>query len=56
MSSAQHGPLTATLVGIEAPPPSRNIDVKPYAIGTVTSDAVAMPRLSNDVGRDAGST
>jgi hypothetical protein len=54
MSSAQHAALAATVVGIEAPPPGRNLDIKPYAISTLTSDRSASPRLSNDFGRDAG--
>ena len=53
-SSAQYAPLAATVVGIEAPPPSRNLDVKPYAISTLTSDARTLPRISNDFGRDVG--
>ncbi|MDA1092623.1 MAG: DUF5916 domain-containing protein [Acidobacteria bacterium] len=32
-----------TLVGIEPPPASRNIEVKPYAIGSLTRDTVADP-------------
>ena len=32
-----------TLVGIEPPPASRNIEVKPYAIGGITRDAVGDP-------------
>jgi hypothetical protein len=53
-SVTRHPTHTATVVGIEAPPAARNIDVKPYAIATLTSDAAAVPRVSNDVGRDAG--
>jgi len=54
MSSAQHASLAGTVVGIEAPPPARNLDIKPYAISTLTTDRSATPRISNDVGRDAG--
>ena len=53
-SSAQYAPLAATVVGIEAPPPARNLDVKPYAISTLTSNLNATPRVSNEFGRDAG--
>ena len=35
--------LYANLVGIEAPPPSRNLEVKPYAIGDLTTDNVSTP-------------
>ena len=50
--SAQYAPLAATVVGIEAPPLARNLDVKPYAVSTLTSDVNAS--LSNDLGRDVG--
>jgi hypothetical protein len=46
--------LAATLVGIEAPPPSRNLEVKPYVTSDLTSDLTASPRISNDPGADAG--
>jgi hypothetical protein len=36
-SSAQYGQLAATVVGVEAPPPARNLDIKPYAISTLTT-------------------
>ena len=44
----------ATLVGIEAPPGSRALDVKPYVTSSLTTDATATPRLSNAFGKDAG--
>ena len=44
----------ATLVGIEAPPGSRNLDIKPYAISDFASDATATPRIHNDLGGDVG--
>jgi hypothetical protein len=53
-SSAQYAPLAATLVGLEAPPPGRNIDIKPYLVSTLTSNTTATPRIANDFGRDAG--
>ena len=34
-----------TLVGLDPPPASRNIEVKPYAIGGVTTDLAANPAL-----------
>ena len=40
--------LGATVVGIEAPPPSRTFDVKPYVTSSLTSDTTTRPRLSND--------
>ena len=53
-SSAQYAPLAATVVGIEAPPPARNLDIKPYAVSTLTSNLNATPRVASDVGGDAG--
>jgi hypothetical protein len=38
--------LYASLVGVEAPPPSHNLEVKPYLIGDVTTD--------NNAGAQAG--
>ena len=46
--------LGANLVGIEAPLTARNIEVKPFAIADVTTDRLAKPPVSNDVGADAG--
>jgi hypothetical protein len=59
----QYGPapfrvsVAATLVGLETPPLSRNIEVKPYAIGGLTTDRNARPTPLNnarngDVGLD----
>lgn len=49
--------LYANLVGLEAPPPSRTLELKPYAIADLTTDNVATTRRSNDpsaaVGVDA---
>jgi Domain of unknown function (DUF5916)/Carbohydrate family 9 binding domain-like len=53
-SSAQNAPLAATVVGLEAPPPARNLDIKPYVVTTSTSDVNARPAVFNEVGADAG--
>ena len=37
-----------TLVGLEPPPTSRNIEVKPYGIGGITTDLTADPALHNE--------
>src|SRR5262245_41653736 len=37
----------ATLVGLDLPPASRNIEIKPYAISRVTTDRLATPLLNN---------
>jgi len=44
----------ATLVGLEAPGGSRNLEIKPYAISSLTTNTLATPSLSNDVGGDVG--
>ena len=36
-----------TLVGLEPPPASRNIEVKPYAIGGISTDLTADPAVNN---------
>jgi hypothetical protein len=46
--------LYATVVGIDAPPGSKNLEVKPYAISELTSDVAASPRVSNDLDGDLG--
>ena len=46
--------LYANLVGLEAPPPSRTLELKPYVIGNVTTDNVSTPRRSNDLAGDTG--
>ena len=43
-----------TLVGIEAPPPSRNLEVKPYAISKLTTDKTSRPTVNNKLDPDAG--
>ena len=44
----------ATLVGIEAPQGSRNLELKPYGISAVSSDRTVSPRITNDVTGDVG--
>ena len=46
--------MYATLVGIEAPPPSRNLEVKPYGIAGSRTDVNVAPAISNDGYADAG--
>src|SRR6185436_388211 len=46
--------MAATLVGLQAPPGSRNLEVKPYAITDLTSDLVANPKISNRIHGDVG--
>jgi hypothetical protein len=44
----------ATLVGLEAPPASLNLDVKPYVVGTTKEDRVADPDREDRFDGDAG--
>jgi hypothetical protein len=43
-----------TLVGLDLPPASRNLELKPYAISRWTSDRLRVPPLSNDFDPDFG--
>jgi hypothetical protein len=44
----------ATLVGLEAPPSALNLDVKPYAVGSVTADRTIDPAFENEIEPNAG--
>ena len=46
--------LMPTLVGLEAPAGSANLEIKPYAITQMTTNRLVTPRVSNDFGGDAG--
>jgi hypothetical protein len=46
--------LYATVVGIDAPAGSKNLEVKPYAISELTTDLGATPRVTNDLDGDFG--
>ena len=46
--------MYGTLVGIEAPPMSRNLEVKPYGIAGARTDRLANPAFTNDGYGDAG--
>ena len=43
-----------TLIGLEAPEASRNLEVKPYVISGLETDRAALPPRSNDGHADAG--
>ncbi len=43
-----------TLVGLDLPPASRNVELKPYAISRVSTDRVRTPAVSNDFDADLG--
>ena len=44
----------ATLVGLEAPPLARNLEIKPYGISSLTTNHAASRPFANDLGADAG--
>lgn len=44
----------ATLVGIEAPPASMNLEIKPYVNTSLTTDVTRTPALRNDFDPEAG--
>ena len=44
----------ATLVGLEVPTGSKNLDIKPYAITDLTSDRTVTPQVLSDLGGDVG--
>ena len=44
----------ATLVGLEVPPPARNIELKPYGVSNLTTNRVSTPAFSNKVDKDVG--
>lgn len=49
-----HFPEAATLVGLEVPPASRNIEIKPYAISRLTTDLLRTPPVRHDSEPDMG--
>ena len=46
--------LAATMVGLEVPQGSRNLEVKPYAVSSVQSDLTSVPLVRNDPSADVG--
>jgi hypothetical protein len=52
-SGFQNAQFAASLVGLEAPPSGANLDIKPYAISSLTTDRVVTPR-NNDPEAEAG--
>ena len=46
--------LSATLVGLETPDASRNVEVKPYAISSIQTDVSRTPARLNEFTGDAG--
>jgi hypothetical protein len=46
--------MFGTLVGLDLPPAGRNLELKPYALGKMTTDRLTTPPLSNDGDGDVG--
>ncbi len=46
--------LAATLVGLESPPASRNLEFKPYLVADMVTDRLATPEISDEVDADLG--
>ena len=53
-NSVQRLANAATLVGLEVPPPARNIELKPYGVSNLTTNRVSTPPVSNRFDRDIG--
>jgi len=53
-SGFQQAQFAASLVGIEAPRAGANIDIKPYAISSLTTNELATPRVLNHPEAEAG--
>jgi hypothetical protein len=53
-SGFQQAQFAASLVGIQVPGEGRNLDLKPYAISSVTTNRTGTPRVSNDLGAESG--
>jgi hypothetical protein len=54
MEGIQRLSSSATLVGIETPERSLNLEVKPYATGSISTDRTVEPPLENDLDSDFG--
>jgi hypothetical protein len=46
--------MAATLVGVETPAQSMNLEFKPYVASSLTTDRTARVPFSNEFGRDVG--
>jgi hypothetical protein len=46
--------LFATVLGLDAPSGSKNLEVKPYVTSHLTSDRTTIPPIANDVAGDVG--
>jgi len=46
--------LAPAVVGLEVPPPAKNIEIKPYAISSLSTDRTVVPAIANDGSADWG--
>ncbi len=46
--------LAGPLVGLEAPPASRNLEIKPYLVADMVSDRLTTPEISDETDADIG--
>jgi hypothetical protein len=46
--------MFGTVVGLDLPPAGRNIEIKPYALGKMTTDRLTQPPTTNDPDGDVG--
>jgi len=53
-ASITQASFAAYLVGVEAPPSGPTLDLKPYAISSLTTDRTASPAVSNDPHGEVG--
>ena len=53
-TGTQRVSMAGTLVGIEAPPASRNLELTPYGIYTLTTDRTSEPKVSTHSGAEWG--
>ena len=54
ISSVMWSSFYGDLVGIQSPPPGKNIEVKPYVTSSVVTDRAPATRRENDPGGDVG--
>ncbi len=54
LSAARQAQLAGTVVGIDAPSGSKNLEIKPYAVSSVSTNKTVSPLILNDVTRDIG--
>ena len=54
VSGIMHASQSATLTGLQVPPPGNNLELKPFAIADLRTDRLSSPPVANELGADAG--